>query len=140
MIAVLVTLAGCPKVNPAPLAPDDITGQVLVTTVVKQHSQCSPPAPPAGSVIGVLFVDQDTVVLTVGTKPPSEVQVKSWTYDKTSSNRAEIEVNWADGLWSKVSLKFETKTSGTYEVMGGPPAQCDPQDHNEGTFELKTPS
>ena len=137
MIAVLATLAGCPKVNPAPLALDDITGQVLVTTVVKQHSQCSTPA---GFVFGVLFVDQDTVVLTVGTNPPSEVQVKSWTYDKTSSNRAEIEVNWADGRWSKVSLKFETKTSGTYEVMGGPPAQCDPQDHNEGTFELKTPS
>ena len=63
----------------------------------------------------------------------------SWSYERTSNTTAVIEMQWAIGDWRKAMLEFETKASGTYEVTGGPPRECDPQDHHTDTFQLTGP-
>lgn len=140
-LALLIGLVACNKAVEVVYAPESIHGAVFTTTVEEAKVTCSSPA---GTVIAFAFVDANTAKSVAPDNTLVDLPYfESWAYKKTGRKSANIELKFTIGgiyhIHHRVMLTFTSKTGGTYEWIGGPPIECDPQDHHTGTFTL-TPS
>lgn len=135
-MALLIGLVACPKATEVLYAPDMIEGKVVVTTVTESKTDCSEPI---GTVTALWFVNPTTInaVGPDNTLTPLPL-LRDWSYDRSDNKSATIEIRLLAGHSLKSTMKFASKTEGTYELTGGVPDNgC--ESHHLGTFKLTDP-
>ena len=131
-MVLLIGLVACPKATQVSYAPKVIEGKIVVTTVTESKTACSEPV---GTVVSLWFVNS-TTIKAVG---PNNIVVDlpdltDWSYNRVDSKTATLKIGLRLGGSLKSTMRFTSKTEGTYELIGGIPGTC--ESHHLGTFTL----
>lgn len=109
-------------------APSSVIGKKLVQTITENDGR--PTTISVGSTITYQFIDS-TTILGAG---DNVVATTSWSYRRTGSNTAHVELIYQGGAsYTDEYLTFNTETSGTFETEGM--AGSTPGEY-KGTFQI----
>ena len=93
------------------IAPANIVGRTVAGTIRETLTRCT--APP-GSVIHYHFEDADTL-RAVRTDGLFDGPASEWSYTRTGTRSAEIEITWENNGRSEIELAFSADDRGTFE-------------------------